>query len=88
MPECPWVIETLVNGAAVLVSDHLFAGLRSPRSLDLLVKRSWQRQVQMQQLVQQFWDSTLRSEMRGAPGSPLRTVRCGVRTATRGHDHQ
>lgn len=45
MSEHPWVTETLVNGAAVLVSAHPFAGLGSPRSLDLLIERSWQRQL-------------------------------------------
>lgn len=39
----PWETEALVNGAAVLVSAHPFAGLRSPMSLDPLVKCSWQR---------------------------------------------
>lgn len=41
----PRVTEAVINGAAVLVSAHWFAGLRSPRSLDPLVKRSWQRQL-------------------------------------------
>ena len=43
--EHPWVTEALVNGAAVLVSAHPFAGLRSPRSLGPLIECSWQRQL-------------------------------------------
>lgn len=42
--EHPWLTETLVDVAAVLVSAHPFAGLRSPRSLDLLMEHSWQGQ--------------------------------------------
>jgi len=42
--EHPWITETLANGAAVLVSAHPFAGLRSPRSPKLLRELGWQRQ--------------------------------------------
>lgn len=43
--------------------------------------------LQMQQLVQQFLGSTLRSEVGSQWGSPLRTMQCGVRATARGHDH-
>lgn len=86
----PWVTEALINGAAGLISAHSFASLRRPRSLDPLVKHSWQRQLAAAAacaailgLYFEIWGW----EPGGAPGSPLRTMRCGVRTTAGGHDH-